>query len=480
MKAIRIDGFGGPEVLHLADVPDPSPAPGQVVARVEAAGLNFIDVYHRTGLYPNPLPLVPGMEGAGVVAAVGPGVSRLPRGRPGRLGERARLLRRARAPGGRPRGGPSHRASTPTRRPPLMLQGMTAHYLCTSTFPLAKGHTCLVHAAAGGVGLLLVQMAKRRGARVHRDGRDRGEGRARARGGRRRGDPVRAGGLPRGGEEAHRRPRRRRRLRLGGEDDRREEPRLPRAPRDDGLLRQRERARAADRPARPLAQGLALPDAPEPRALHRRPGEPRGAGGGRARRRGGGPAEGARSTGRIPSPRRPRPTAPSRGARPPARCCSFHRPTGARGETHESGRHGSLRRHRPRRRPRPPEARSRAGRGPRPREGRGDEPHRLQAAGGDVPADLPREAAVRPRLRPGGGGRGGRAGRHPAPARGRRLRDDGASRRPRGARGRRRGAAAAQARPPLLRGGRGRARGGDVGAPGSPRRPGCARASASC
>jgi len=165
MKAIRIDGFGGPEVLHLTDVPDPSPGPGQVVARVEAAGLNFIDVYHRTGLYPNPLPLVPGMEGAGVVIAVGPGVSRFHAGDRvawanvlGSYAEHAVLAaeRAVAVP-------PGLSADTAAA---AMLQGMTAHYLCTSTFPLAAGHTCLVHAAAGGVGLLLVQMAKRRGARV--------------------------------------------------------------------------------------------------------------------------------------------------------------------------------------------------------------------------------------------------------------------------------------------------------------------------
>ena len=165
MKAIQLEGFGGPDVLRLSELPVPSPGPGQIVARVEAAGVNFIDVYHRTGLYPNPLPLVPGMEGAGVVAAVGPGVSLL------RAGTRvawANVL-----------GSYAEHALLPADRvvavPPglrsdtvaaAMLQGMTAHYLCTSTFPLKKGDTCLVHAAAGGVGLLLVQMAKRRGARV--------------------------------------------------------------------------------------------------------------------------------------------------------------------------------------------------------------------------------------------------------------------------------------------------------------------------
>jgi NADPH2:quinone reductase len=165
MKAIRVDGFGGPEVLRLADVPDPFPGPGQVVARVEAAGVNFIDVYHRTGLYPNPLPLVPGMEGAGVVAQVGPGVATWREGDrvawTGILGSYAgRVLLPADRAVAVPLGMSTDTAAA------LMLQGLTAHYLCTSTYPLKKGDTCLVHAAAGGVGLLLVQMAKRRGARV--------------------------------------------------------------------------------------------------------------------------------------------------------------------------------------------------------------------------------------------------------------------------------------------------------------------------
>ena len=165
MKAIRIESFGGPDVLRLADVPVPSAGPGQIVVRVEAAGVNFIDVYHRTGLYPNPLPLVPGMEGAGIVAAVGPGVSLFREGDrvawANVLGSYAEhvLLAAERAVAVPP----GLRADTAAA---AMLQGMTAHYLCTSTFPLATGHTCLVHAAAGGVGLLLVQMAKRRGARV--------------------------------------------------------------------------------------------------------------------------------------------------------------------------------------------------------------------------------------------------------------------------------------------------------------------------
>jgi NADPH:quinone reductase len=165
MKAIRIDGFGGPEVLRLAEVPDPTPAPGQVVVRVEAAGVNFIDVYHRTGLYPNPLPLVPGMEGAGMVTERGPGVATLREGdRVAWTGILGSYAERVALPADRavlvPAGVATETAAA------IMLQGLTAHYLCTSTFPLQKGHVCLVHAAAGGVGLLLVQMAKKRGARV--------------------------------------------------------------------------------------------------------------------------------------------------------------------------------------------------------------------------------------------------------------------------------------------------------------------------
>jgi NADPH:quinone reductase len=165
MKAIRVDGFGGPEVLRLAEVPDPLPGAGQVVVRVEFAGVNFIDVYHRTGLYPNPLPLVPGQEGAGVVEERGSGVATLREGdRVAWTGIPGSYAERVVVPAERailvPAGVGTDAAAA------VMLQGLTAHYLCTSTFPLGKGHACLIHAAAGGVGLLLVQMAKRRGARV--------------------------------------------------------------------------------------------------------------------------------------------------------------------------------------------------------------------------------------------------------------------------------------------------------------------------
>jgi len=165
MKAIRIEEHGGPEVLQLAEVPEPVPGGGELLVRVEAAGLNFIDVYHRTGLYPNPLPFTPGLEGAGVVTGVGADVAAF------REGDRVAWTR---ALGSYAEGViiPEEQAiAVPAEvesrtAAAVMLQGLTAHYLCSSTYPLENGDTCLVHAAAGGVGLLLVQMARDRGARV--------------------------------------------------------------------------------------------------------------------------------------------------------------------------------------------------------------------------------------------------------------------------------------------------------------------------
>jgi NADPH2:quinone reductase len=165
MKAIRFEATGGPEVLRLAEVAAPVPGPGQVRVRVAAAGLNFIDVYHRIGLYPVPLPATPGLEGSGTVESLGPEVSGLAVGDrvawangPGSYAEEVAL------PADRlvkiPAGVDSRTAAA------LMLQGMTAHYLVETVYPLGAGKACLVHAAAGGVGLLLVQMAKRKGARV--------------------------------------------------------------------------------------------------------------------------------------------------------------------------------------------------------------------------------------------------------------------------------------------------------------------------
>ena len=198
MKAIRIDALRrarGAAARRRARAR--RPGPGRSWSASRRPGVNFIDVYHRTGLYPNPLPLVPGLEGAGVVAAVGPRVAAFREGDRVAWASVLGSYAEQRAPARAERAVAVPRGPARARPPPLMLQGMTAHYLCTSTFPLAKGHTCLVHAAAGGVGLLLVQMAKRRGARVIGTVAHRGQGRARARGRRRRGDPLHAGGLPR-------------------------------------------------------------------------------------------------------------------------------------------------------------------------------------------------------------------------------------------------------------------------------------------
>lgn len=165
MKAIRVHAPGGPEVLRLEEISSPVPSPGQVVVKLEAVGLNFIDVYQRTGLYRVPPPFTPGHEAAGRVTAVGPGVATPQVGDQvaytGVLGAYAEY---AAVPADRvvplPTGVSAKQGAA------AMLQGMTAHYLTAMTYPLEAGETCVVHAAAGGVGLLLCQMAKRRGARV--------------------------------------------------------------------------------------------------------------------------------------------------------------------------------------------------------------------------------------------------------------------------------------------------------------------------
>ena len=165
MRAIRVQQFGGPEAMELEELPTPKPGDGQALVRIEAAGVNFIDVYQRTGLYKNPLPYGLGLEGAGVVEAVGGGVTTV------RVGDRVAWT-------GIPGSYATHNVVPADKLVTLpagvdaragasaMLQGMTAHYLAHSTYPLKAGDTCLVHAAAGGVGLLLCQMAKRAGARV--------------------------------------------------------------------------------------------------------------------------------------------------------------------------------------------------------------------------------------------------------------------------------------------------------------------------
>ncbi len=165
MKAILVYELGGPEQLKLADVPTPVPGPGQALVKIAAAGVNFIDVYFRTGLYKADVPIAIGMEGAGVVEAIGPGVKGLA------AGDRVAYAMA--------RGSYAEHAAVPAAQlvkipneidfqtaAAALLQGMTAHYLTHSTFNLKTGQTALVHAAAGGTGLLIVQMAKLLGARV--------------------------------------------------------------------------------------------------------------------------------------------------------------------------------------------------------------------------------------------------------------------------------------------------------------------------
>jgi NADPH2:quinone reductase len=165
MKAIEVKQTGGPEVLQLADLPVPQPKPNEAVVKIAASGVNFIDTYQREGRYKVPLPFVLGQEGAGVVTAVGPEVkSAKPGDRVAWAGVLGSYAEFAAIPGDRlvqvPQGVSDQQAAA------VMLQGMTAHYLSHDTFPLKRGQTALVHAAAGGVGQLLVQMAHNIGARV--------------------------------------------------------------------------------------------------------------------------------------------------------------------------------------------------------------------------------------------------------------------------------------------------------------------------
>jgi NADPH2:quinone reductase len=165
MRAIQVKKPGGPEVLTVADLPVPKPKANEVVVKIAASGVNFIDIYQREGRYPVPLPFVLGQEGAGVVSDVGSDVKDIKEGDrvawTGILGSYAEY---AAIPADRvvsvPKEVSDHQAAA------AMLQGMTAHYLAYDTFHLKKGDTALVHAAAGGVGLILVQMAHHIGARV--------------------------------------------------------------------------------------------------------------------------------------------------------------------------------------------------------------------------------------------------------------------------------------------------------------------------
>lgn len=166
MRAVMVNEYGGPEVLTFEDVEDPAPGPGEVLVRLRVSGLNFIDTYHRSGLYPMPTPFRAGVEGLGVVEVLGEGVKGFQVGQrvgwaAGGLGSFSELAVVSEA--------------TLVAIPDdiddqtavaLLLQGVTAHYLATDTYPVHPGDTVLIHAAAGGVGLLLTQIAKLRGATV--------------------------------------------------------------------------------------------------------------------------------------------------------------------------------------------------------------------------------------------------------------------------------------------------------------------------
>jgi NADPH2:quinone reductase len=165
VKAVRVHQPGGPEALRYEDVDDPIPKPGEALVRIEAAGLNYIDVYFRQGLYKAPLPFTVGLEAAGTVVEITPGVTVV------KVGDRVAYNGTSGAYAELGAVTASRLVVLPERvstkqGAAAMLQGMTAHYLATSSWPLKPGDTCLVHAAAGGVGLLLCQIAKLRGARV--------------------------------------------------------------------------------------------------------------------------------------------------------------------------------------------------------------------------------------------------------------------------------------------------------------------------
>lgn len=165
MRAIVVHETGGPENLVLEEVPEPTPGPGELLVEVDAAGLNYIDTYHRGGLYPMDFPLTPGLEGAGTVVGLGSGVTDFNEGdRVGWVSVLGSYAERHVVPADKaipiPDGVDTGTVAA------VLLQGLTAHYLATDTYPLVKEDICLIHAGAGGVGLLLTQIAKSRGARV--------------------------------------------------------------------------------------------------------------------------------------------------------------------------------------------------------------------------------------------------------------------------------------------------------------------------
>ena len=260
-NAIVVNQIGGPEVLQFSGVEVPAPGPGEVLLRHRAIGLNFVEIYFRSGVYPAPsMPFTPGSEAAGVVEAIGPGVSEL---KPGR----SRRLRR------RSMGAYAEARVIPARflvklpdsideatAAAAMLKGMTAHDLIFSVYAVKPGDTILVQAAAGGVGLILCQWAKHLGATVIGCRRQRREGAPCGRSRMRPHDRLHARGYRGAGQGNHRRRDGSGGLRFGRAGDLHEVDRLSASARPDGRLRAGVRHRAAVQRQHPQRQGLALSD----------------------------------------------------------------------------------------------------------------------------------------------------------------------------------------------------------------------------
>ena len=267
-KAVRYHKQGGPEVLQVDEVPVGDPGPGQARVRHKAIGVNFVDTYQRSGLYPMQLPGTAGNEGAGVVEAVGQGVTSVKAGDrvtytglPGSYCE-VRVVpadRLVKLPDG----------VTEEMAASMTLKGMTVQYLIHRTYAVKSGDTVLWHAAAGGVGLIAGQWLKALGVKQHRHRRLRGEGRARQGARLAERDQLQQGKLRREGEVAHRRQGRAGGVRRGRQDDLGRLARMPAPARPDGVVRQRLRPGGAGEPRHPGAEGLALRHAAHARDLHR-------------------------------------------------------------------------------------------------------------------------------------------------------------------------------------------------------------------
>ena len=273
-KAVRFHKTGGPEVLQLDDVQVGEPGPGQVRIRHTAIGVNFIDTYQRSGLYPMQLPPGRGQRGRRRGRGGRRGRHRSQGRRPRRLHRPAGLVLRA-APGARrPPGEAARRASATSRRASMMLKGMTVQYLIHRTYPVKPGDTVLWHAAAGGVGLIACQWLKALGVTIIGTvGSDRKDG-ARQGARRRPRDQLLDGEFRRAREGDHRRQGRAGGVRLGRQDHLGRVARLPAPARADGVLRQRLGPGAAGEPRHPLRQGLAVRHASDARHPHREPRRP--------------------------------------------------------------------------------------------------------------------------------------------------------------------------------------------------------------